>query len=262
MDSLKKAFEKIGARVEVVERHVPKRWQSNEGGFTLDIRTDKKGEKFDLRIDAHRKDALEVVVVDKQPKDRHLLLMVKDGRNKQKFLCGHDEMHWFAAPVSKNAADVRRAKESLKPDIVKEIQGRTKKRNKSGIKRQGEWFFIPKRKMKVPAQMIMKNEPIQREGGGKPHLVEEVYRVGGETVYVSGGLSDRGKVLNAHEYADLQKRNPQAAKFYRPAMADAKVFGRGKIRHPDHHTLVLDYWHEIVPNAENKFATRSLRFID
>ena len=258
MDNLKKAFEKIGARLQVRNTHVDRRWRgAHREGFTLDIVTDKNGEAFDLRVDAHRKADLEIMVVDKQPKDRHLLLMVKDGKDKTKFLCGHDEMHWFAAPVNKDAADVHRAKESLKPDVVKELQGRQKKKGKAGIRRQGEWFFVPKRKMKAPHNMILRNEPIQREGGGKPHIVEEVYRTGGETVWELNG-----KVLNEREYADLQKRTPKEARLYRNARANAKVFGRGKVSHPDHHTIVLECWYEIIPNVENKFSTRSLRFID
>ncbi|MFO0960881.1 MAG: hypothetical protein U0800_26160 [Isosphaeraceae bacterium] len=35
-------------------------------------------------------------MLDVQPADRHLLLMFREGEQKSKFLCGHDE-RWFVA---------------------------------------------------------------------------------------------------------------------------------------------------------------------
>jgi hypothetical protein len=263
--SIAKAFETMGAKVRVIpsgHRH-----RVGPEGFTIDIARERGEEIFEIRRDPNAD--LEISVVDRQPKDRHLLLMVKrEDRpgvpTKQKFLCGHDEMHWFVAPVSSAAADVRRAKEALKPSEVVEVQekatGKRKRKAKArgGVRRQGEWFFIPKPKMKAPHNMILKDEPIRREGGGKPHIVEEVYRMGGDTVYEGRG----GHILEPTEFRQMVKKNREAAKHYRAARVNAKVFGRGKVRHPDHSTIVLEHWYQIVPNAEHKFATRSMRFVD
>jgi hypothetical protein len=266
--SIVKAFAAIGAKARV---RPSGRFNVGRDGFAIDIVREQGEEIFEIQKDP--KADLEIAVVDKRPSDRHLLLMVKREERpgvptKQKFLCGHDEMHWFAATVSSTVADVPRAKESLKPQEVVSVQerqkGKRKKKVRGGVKRQGEWFFIPMPKMKVPHNMILKNEPIRREGGGKPHMVEEVFRMGGETVYESWG----GRVLSAKEFAALQKRDPHATKSYRAARANAKVFGRGKIRHPDHSTVTLSVWHQIVPNTEqrstpSRFGTsQPLRFID
>lgn len=260
--SIVKAFEAIGAkaRVSPSARH-----RVGREGFTIDIAREKGEEIFDIRRDP--KVDMEISVVDKRPGDRHLLLMVKTEERagvpvKTKFLCGHDERHWFVAPVNSAAADVPRAKESLKPPEVVDIQSkRSGKRSRGvrgGVRRQGEWFFIPMKKMKVPANQILKSEPIRREGGGKPHIVEEVYRLGGDTVYEG----PHGNVLEPTAFRQLSKKNPDAAKRYRAARVNAKVFGRGKVRHPDHATIELECWHQIVPNTEHRFATRSMRFVD
>lgn len=261
--SLVKAFEAIGAEARI--RLFDGRNIGNDDGFTIDIARDGDQEIFDIRVDPRL--GTEVSVVDRQPKDRHLLLMVRtDARvgvpAKTKFLCGHDERHWFVASVNPTVADVRTAKESLKPVEVTAVQdqakGKRKKRVRGGIRRQGEWFFIPKPRMKVPANQILKNEFIRREGGGKPHVVEEVYRLGGDAVYEN----ERGVVLSSVEFRNLAKRNPTAGSHFRAARVNAKVFGRGKVTHPDHATIDLKVWHQIVPNTEDQFATRSLRFVD
>lgn len=260
--SIVKDFAAIGAKARVTQSGA---FGVRRDGFTIDIAREKGEEIFDIRHAPNTELAIEVV--DKQPKDRHLLLMVKreerkGAPTKQKFLCGHDEMHWFVAPVSSTAADVRRAKEALKPPEVVEIQeratGKKKGKSRGGVRRQGEWFFIPKPNMKAPANQILRNEPIRREGGGKPHIVEEVWRKGGDTVYEAPG----GVIMDPLEYRKLQKQNPEAARRYRAARVNAQVFGRGKVRHPDHSTVVLEHWYQIVPNAEHKFATRAMRFVD
>jgi len=260
--SIVKSFEAIGAKARVTPStaHGVRR-----DGFTINITHEKGDEVFDIRHDPNVD--FDIEVVDKRPKERHLLLMVKQEERKgaptkQKFLCGHDEMHWFVAPVNSAVADVPRAKESLKPPEVVAAQSGTRRKNKKkvrgGIIRQGEWFFIPKPTMKAPANQILRNEPIRREGGGKPHIVEEVWRKGGDAVYESTG----GMVLDPMKYRKLQRENPKLAQNYRAARVNAEVFGRGKVRHPDHSTVELGHWYQIVPNTEHKFATRSMRFVD
>ena len=68
----------------------------------------------------------EVEVLDVRRADRHLLLLVREGGEKPKFLCGHDERHWFVAAVPESApvGTVRAAKEALKPAEVRAAQAR------------------------------------------------------------------------------------------------------------------------------------------
>ena len=44
---------------------------------------------------------------------------------------------------------------------------------------------------------------------------------------------------------------------------NASVYLRGKIEHPDHQTVVLNGWHRVLMNTENRsVAMRFLAFLD
>ena len=159
--------------------------------LALDVRQDRHGEYF--LISRAQASTTELVVLDVQPRDRHLLLLSRSAAEKHRFLLGHDERHWFVAgiPESTPVSRVRDAKQALKPDLVQSSERgiRTKyrdRRSNAARIRQGEWFFVPAPKVRVELFLVLRNEPIAR-GGGKPHVCEELYRFGGETVYVSPG---------------------------------------------------------------------------
>jgi len=206
--------------------------------------------------------ALELVALDVQPERRHLLLMAKrlDAATdeKRKFLCGHDERHWFVAAVPESgAATVEQAMEALKPAAAQAAQQRRHVRRKNwhdrkneGFVRQGEWFFLPRPEFEPPSvSLVLHNEPIRRPGG-TPHVVEQLYRHGGTVVYVHlrypGGLSEQ-------QHEALLKRTPAAKSWPWEVMRrNPRVFARGKVRHPDHATIELAVWHEVVMSAEQR----------
>src|SRR5687768_7081573 len=136
-------FAKIGARAKV---HPDDR----AGAVKIDIGRDSEGEFFDIAL-THRSLA-EVRVVDAQPQIRHLLLLSEQYDGKHKFLCGHDERHWFVAAVPGHASvsSVKTAFEALKPVAVRRLEDqlrvKPRKRNRrhnEAFIRQGEWFFVP-----------------------------------------------------------------------------------------------------------------------
>ncbi|HKV94944.1 MAG TPA: hypothetical protein VJW20_20530 [Candidatus Angelobacter sp.] len=44
---------------------------------------------------------------------------------------------------------------------------------------------------------------------------------------------------------------------------DAHVFVRGTVRHPDHKTIFLEGWHEVLMNTETRAAAmRNVAFLD
>src|SRR5271155_3475688 len=111
----------------------------------------------------------EVAVLDVQLVDRHLLLLVRDGKDKSKFLCGHDERHWFVAGIPEKApvGTVRQAKEALKPTEVQSAQARKglrgkvrNRRKNAAFIRQGEWFFLPAPGFVVDEKLVLPNEPL------------------------------------------------------------------------------------------------------
>jgi len=266
---LEKQFARMGARLKVAVRPTVRR--SRFTGFTVDIGRDGHGPFFDvtLGMDAER----ELEVLDVQPVQRHLVLMVREpqGRReeKHKFLCGHDERDWFAAalPEATAVSTVRTAMEALKPGEVRSAQvrkglkarHRNRRHNKAFI-RQGEWFFIPVPDLVVDPKFVLRGEPLAR-GRGKPHMAEFAYRSGGENVYVCSqypaGLSQAAyqRVIAKHP---AQRRLP-----WRVMQRNASVFVCGKVRHPDHKTVKLNGWHRVVPNTESQASSmRHLAFLD
>ena len=270
---LKRQFAKIGAQLDVhfvsAQPRARSPWARMVREFSLDIverGPKRRNEVFTLTISKALQDQLDFSAVDVRPKERHLLLMLKRLDNgaditKEKFLCGHDERHWFVAsvPEETSVANVTQAMEALKPDLVVGAQKRAgvkrkdwHKRKNAGYIRQGEWFFLPEPTFSPPSSwLILYKEPIQR-GGGKPHFVEQVYRTGGETVYVSH-QSPNG--LTVTQYKALIRQQPKLEKLNWQVMRrNPTVYAKGKIRHPDHQTIVLPFWHRVVMNIEHQSA--------
>jgi ribosomal protein S18 acetylase RimI-like enzyme len=77
-------FGRIGARLKITDR--PTRRTS--GVISLNVQTHRKGEFFES--DRQPGAEAEIAVLDVQPCDRHLLLLAREGKDKSKFLCGHD----------------------------------------------------------------------------------------------------------------------------------------------------------------------------
>ena len=272
---IERKFESIGARAKISEldsRHTMP--------IVINIHQDEDGEFFDLQV---RKE-VELLVLDAQKKDRHLLLMARDPKNpKAKFLCGHDERHWFscAIPERAPASNVFQAKQALKPAELQEIEAREgiKKRNahkrhrklESGrkIHRQGEFMFIPMPNLKIAENLfptvILKNEPMRRGRSSNAHMAEFLHRRGGETVYVCGRYSETRDGLLEKEYKQFIRRNPDAMKASWTIMKrNAEVYVRGKITHVQHKTVDLkDVWHKVVLNTEDKAAAAiNVAFLD
>jgi len=110
---LETMFARMGARVKVRELTRP----TERRGPGIDIRTDKRGEYFDIGV--WFRNPAEYRVIDIRPAERHLLLMASTERGKQKFLCGHDERHWFVCAVpGASVSSVKAAMEALQPQVV------------------------------------------------------------------------------------------------------------------------------------------------
>ena len=275
---VEKKFDLMGARLKVSE---PNRWSRRP--FVIDIKKDRKGEFFDIEV---KKD-IEMMILDIQKQDRHLLLLVKEPNVNphlppinSKYLCGHDERNWFtcAIPNSIPVTSVSKAKQALKPKVLRDLEAReglktklSHKRHrklKSGrkIHRQGEFMFIPEPDFQPPTGslvIIHRNEPMRR-GAGNAHFAEYLYRMGGTKVYVRG--SSDGMGLTEDEYQRRIRENPSEAKWggWRVMMRDPKVYTMGKITHKEHRTLDLGHvWHRVHLNTENEaIGFTSVAFLD
>jgi hypothetical protein len=263
---LETKFAHIGARLKVADQ--PSRRSRASGLVSLDVQSDRNGEFFE--VVPQPKSDVEVAVLDVQRDDRHLLLLVREAGEKHKYLCGHDERHWFVAAIPESApvGTVRQAKEALKPEEVRTAQSSRRlsakvcnRRKNAAFIRQGEWFFVPVVGMTVDKRLTLLDEPLSRGNGGKPHWAEFCYRTGGETVYV---CSRYPSGVTAEEHQTILIRNPKAKQWgWRAMRRNAGVYVRGHIRHADHKTVMLHGWHQVVMNTEGQSkAMRNVAFLD
>lgn len=277
VELIQKRFVDIGSRVKIAPA-LARRQFDPQIPITLDVRNDSRGEFFQVDVDPNRAvDTIDLKVVDCRPKDKHLLLMLKSGKNMVKFLAGHDERHWFVAGLPDGPLrTVYDAIEILKPSLVVDAQvlshlkvrrlrsmrGKAFRRNKAFI-RQGEWFFVPAPGLVFDGQHIFRNEPINR-GMGKSHIVSELYREGGETVYVNGTYAPNG--FSEDELKDfLQKPENSHVRsaHFRVMQRNALVYARGKVTHVDHATIELHGWHRVFLSRESESrASRNVAFLD
>ena len=267
-------FAAMGARLKV--REIASRWQLGDRrwidpvDYAVDIRRDGDGEFFELRMPTHLSETVETTVLQCEPKQRHLLLLIrKPGEAPQldRFLCGHDEREWFVAAVPGGASSVRQAMDALQPGNVREALARHHvssrkryERKNRAFRRQGEWFFVPEPTLVVDGQLVLHNEPLRR-GSGKPHLVEQLYRTGGETVHV---CSKHPNGITEKEYRGLLRVNPKAAHWgWQVMRRNPGVYARGTVRHSDHATITLPVWHRVVMNTETQSRTMAnVAFLD
>jgi hypothetical protein len=253
---LDRRFAAIGARIKVVRPR----------GRTpqIDVGFDRRGEFFELGVAGVRGVSLDVLDVDRD--DRCLLLLLRDGDVKRKFLCGFDERHWFVAAVPEvlaSVGNVETAKDALQPAAVREAVARRRpkdrhRRRNVAYVRQGEWFFVPAYEVAVDPRQILRNEPLRR-GWGKIHRLELAFRRGGETVYVNAAHPNGVTVAEYGRLPDAERRSGDWERMVR----DPELYAKGAVRHPDHNTIVLHVWHRVLMNTENEApGMRHVAFLD
>lgn len=267
---LKLTFRRMGADLNIVDaqtRRAPI--------FAIDVKDQSNTKPGYFEITGRDLGKEDIKILEVDPEKRHLLLAwyERESGKDQKFLCGHDERHWFAAAVPDDQKSpvktIDDAMQALKPEQVKDrerkvgLKGDEKQRRwNPAWKRQGEWFFVPLwNTMSFKKAPILKNEPIQR-GRAKPHICEYMVRQGGERVMV---CDDYPNGISLKEHEKICKKEPKKRFLkWRQMTRDARVFARGRITHPDHDTLHLSHvWHEVLMNRENEAPSmKHLRFLD
>jgi len=260
-------FATMGARFKV--NVAPAQRDSKD--YAVDIQKDRRGEFFELRVPERLRGSLDVNVLQTDKRDRHLLLFIRPLEGKAaRFLCGHDEREWFVAAVPGGASSVVQAKEALKPRAIRMRQDllrvpsrlRNRRRN-AAFRRQGEWFFVPAsdwNRDPISEKFVLYNEPLRR-GAGKAHIVEHLFRVAGELVYV---CPKHPNGVSPEWYQRLLQTRPGAAQWgWQALRRNPRVYAKGRIRHPDHATITLPDWHRVVLNTETETESmRNVAFID
>lgn len=272
MSAVYKEFEQMGANITIRQtRPRRSRWQVWPE-LSVDVQAFHAGESFVIRHDRRTR----LSVLDTWPEQKQLLLNVHDPEARDKrftdarYLCGFDERHWFAAaiPETANALTVQQAMDALKPkevwDAIKLFNVAPEERNSrftTAFTRQGEWFFVRRGpEARPPEGELLRNEPLQRNDGGKPHLCDELIRDGGERVLVNRKTQE---VVSEVDWLDRPEAQRRSVADWNFRVRDPRAYARGAVKHSDHDTIWLDDWHQIVMNTEAQARARAnLAFLD
>ena len=248
-------FERAGARASI-RRLDSKSLRRFRRPMAIDVVSDELGEYFDIQLtpDVH------LAVVDVQPCQRHLLLSASNVVGEDRFLCGHDEYHWFVAalPQETGTATVEAAKEALKPLLVRQLEERKhegKHHRKSDVFfRQGEWFFIPCPHVSIDRSRVVRGGTLRR-GGSKPHYCSFLYE-DGEREYACA-LYPKLAFFES-EYRHILKTRRKAKLWkWRQLPFTPDLYVKGWIQHEDHSSLFLDIWHRVEMNRESDHLSMS-----
>ncbi len=246
-----------------------RRWNSTgPDEFRWDVLRRRDDELFQLRLVSRAVSSWEFHVANADRARRHLVVVArplsKAGGEPRHFLCGHDERHLFVVGVEARVSTVAQAMEALMPTAVlgslaaHQVRARARtRRHNPGYVRQGEWFFLPRPDFDPgPNAIIRRHEPIARPGG-RSHLVEYLYRSNGERVFVCPRYPNG---VSGARHSALLLGRPEAVHWgWRAMIRTNEVYARGRVRHPDHRTIALDCWHQVVVN---RAAGLGVAFLD
>ena len=91
--------------------------------------------------------------------------------------------------------------------------------------------------------------------------MEELFRSGGEMVHVCDRYPNG---LTPDVYRAVIQRNPNAIRWaWRVMQRNPGVYARGTVRHSDHATISLLFWHRVLMNTETESRTMAnVAFLD
>ena len=184
---------------------------------------------------------------------------------KSKFLCGHDERHWFVAAIPEAARGVHQRGDGEGRAAAADgrfARGRTACRASGAstaatrrFLRQGEWFFVPVPDLRVEPWQIRRNEPLGARRVGRRTCCA---RPAGAAVH---RLRARWPGRGRGDWTRMLE--PASRGWHRPMIREPALYARGSVRHPDHATMLLRGWHRVVMNTEQAaMAMRHVTFVD
>jgi hypothetical protein len=158
-----------------------------------------------------------------EPGGRHINTLRHTPGFRRRFLVGMDERHLFIAPLATPATTVRDAHEQLQPPVVVEARQRGRR-----VRRQGEWFFLG-----VTAEE-------------RAAITAHIEHHGVEHGVGLGWMGRSGRPHLAAERIHIERRDE------RHRLLESCEYARGRIVHPDHHSLHLRDWMRVERNTEDQ----------
>lgn len=231
-----------------IERRRPRKeqfllWRGAKTNRVEALGVDRELQQLVLLVDEpRRRFEVEISPYVERPESR---IVRKEGRRrwierwtnarKRHFLCGMDESHLFIAELSRGVSTVRDAHEVLRSPELDALE----RRAEGPIFRQGEWFFIP----------ISVEEEAVVEAEAKQGVV-----VRGRGIAQAARLMRGGRPHVADEVLVPARLDPRAP--------PSKIYVRGRVRHPDHKTVVLLHWHRVLANTERSANADGVYWVD
>jgi hypothetical protein len=263
LQQVESGFARIGAEIniQVFQRQtIP---GHRRAPLSIDVSRTSRGEVFTIET----ADNVHLDVIDLRRREHHLLLRASNLVGEDRFLCGHDEQHWFVAalPARPLARNIEEAKQALKPKLVlakerRRYRGKHARRSDVFL-RQGEWFFIPWPHVGVQQEQIERGGSLKRAAGSKPHHCELLYRDGARE-YECGRYPKLA--FFEEEYLKILRTRRKAKQWnWRLLPYRGSTYVKGWVTHPDHSPLYLDIWHRVEMNSEsNRLTMSNLVYLD
>ena len=189
------------------------------------------------------------------PRRPLLLLLVRDGGEKGKFLCGYDERHWFVAAIPEGGA-ASAASTSAKACAAagggprRPLTGcgqGSPPAAQCGVRPAGRVVLPAGASLASRSTSVRRDEPLSR-GRGKVHVLALAFRRGGETVFVNAAHPS-GITEASYERLSAEQRRGLAR-----MVRDPELYAKGAVRHPDHNTIVPA---RLAPRADEHRAVRA-----
>ena len=246
-------------------------WRRRAKDYAVDIQRDRDGQFFELRLPTHLRDALDVSVMQNEPKQRHLLLLVRNTAGQEKldrFLCGHDEREWFVAAVPGGASSVRQAMDRLQPADVQSRLASERVPFKQRYTRKNRCVSSPGRMvLRAGSSVCGERKTCSPQRAVASRSGQAAPRGGTLPRRRRDGLCLLPSIPNGvteRQYRRLLQSNPKAAGWrWRVMRRNMRVFARGTVRHSDHATITLPFWHSVHLNTETQSGTMArVAFLD
>ena len=174
-----------------------------------------------------------VEVVDVGRTDRHLLLLVRDGEEKSKFLCGHDERHWFVAGDPRDRPRRQRCRDGEGSAAAAACTRRRSsgsgrrtafRRRNAAYVRQGEWFFVPAPGLDAAEPRSCCATSRCRAAAARRTCSSSRIRRGGETVWVN---SRHPSGISEPAYRAPDARSSGGSGGWNALVRDPELFAKG-----------------------------------
>jgi hypothetical protein len=223
IEVLERRFAAIGARVKVTRA-------PRERFPRIDVGLDRRGEFFELSSPGSHRVSFEIIEADRD--DRCLLLLVRDG-------------------VETRSSQRRFAKQSRGPGRA---TGSSAGTSPTSVRASGS--FCPVGRWPSTSGTC---SATSRSCAGAARTTSSSLR----SARVARRSSSTRCIRAGSAWPSSSGCRPRSSGKWREMVRDPELYAKGSVLHPDHNTIVLPDWHQVLMNTEQRArAMRHVAFLD